>query len=213
MKRNVKMSRTVNQLEKMFRMLNDDFFNGELEMPIITIIPTPRAYGHYSTYNAWTADGEGKREINIASGTLDRPLELITATLVHEMCHMYNDTVLNVQDCSRGGTYHNKQFRNIAETHGLNVTRTDKYGWNETAPNDDLILWLCEHDEFNDIEINRKESATITVIGITGTTAPTTKTTNSHHRKYICPCCKASVRATKIVHIICADCMEMMVEA
>ena len=32
----------------------------------------------------------------------------------------------------------------------------------------------------------------------------------SSTRKYICPCCKNSVRATKAVNIICGDCMEKM---
>lgn len=212
MKPNVKMSRTINQLEKMFRMLNEDFFGSKLEMPVITVTPTPRAYGHYSTYNAWVAGNEGKREINIASGTLDRPLENITATLVHEMCHMYNDTVINVQDCSRGGTYHNKFFKQTAESHGLVVSRSDKYGWSHTEPNDELIEWLCDHDEFNEIEMNRADVFTNIGINGKGTTGTRTRTTNGHHRRYICPCCRTIIRATKEVHIMCVECVELMIE-
>ena len=39
MKSVVNMSRLVNQLEKMFRTLNNDFFGGELEPVIITVTP------------------------------------------------------------------------------------------------------------------------------------------------------------------------------
>ena len=74
------------------------------------MIPTPRAYAHYTTANVWKTASGGKREINIASGTLDRPIEEIVASLQHEMVHMWNDTVMNVQDCSRGGQYHNRHF-------------------------------------------------------------------------------------------------------
>lgn len=35
MKQVTSMSRLANQLEKMFRLLNADFFNSELDMPII----------------------------------------------------------------------------------------------------------------------------------------------------------------------------------
>lgn len=35
----------------------------------------------------------------------------------------------------------------------------------------------------------------------------------SSTRKYQCPCCKNSVRATKTVNLICGDCMEKMVVA
>lgn len=34
----------------------------------------------------------------------------------------------------------------------------------------------------------------------------------SHHRKYICPCCGNSVRATKAVNIMCMDCNEQMLD-
>ena len=54
MKALVKTSRVAAQLEKLFRMMNADFFDGKLEMPIITIQSTPRAYGHYSVSPVWT---------------------------------------------------------------------------------------------------------------------------------------------------------------
>ena len=34
---------------------------------------------------------------------------------------------------------------------------------------------------------------------------------NSHHRKYVFPCCGNSVRATKAVNILCMDCGKQMV--
>lgn len=142
MKQVVNMSRLVNQLEKMFRALNADLFNNALDTPIITVIPTPKAYAHYVPYDIWETKNNGRREINIASGTLNRPLENICASLVHEMVHMYNDTVLNIQDTSRNGTYHNKAFAKEAEKHGLICTKTEKYGWSHTEPDDTLIEWL-----------------------------------------------------------------------
>lgn len=215
MKQIVKTSRLAGQLEKLFRMLNEDFFDGQLETPIITIQSTPRAYGHYSVHPIWTVNGEEKRhEINIGAGTLDRDIEYTVATLLHEMCHMYNDTVLNVQDCSRGGMYHSKKFKEVAESVGLIVTRTEKYGWSHTEPSDALIEWILDHD-IEEIRINRTEPTGIRVVG--GNTAAsggltlTGSNPNSHSRKYICPCCGNSVRATKQVNVICGDCMEKMI--
>ena len=115
MKQIVSMSRLTNQLEKMFRLLNQDFFDNELETPIITVVPSSRSYAHYTPWSAWQSKDTYRREINIASGTLDRPLEAVTASLLHEMVHMYNDLILNIQDCSRGGTYHNKYFKQAAK--------------------------------------------------------------------------------------------------
>ena len=110
MKQITKTSRLAGLLERLFRDLNADVFDNQLATPVITISPTKRAYAHYTPFDAWNVNEQGKREINIASGTLNRPLENIVASLLHEMVHFYNDTILHVQDCSRGGTYHNKRF-------------------------------------------------------------------------------------------------------
>lgn len=215
MKQIDRTSRLTGELEKAFRLINADWFNNELSTPIITVIPTPRAYAHYVPFDIWNTKSGAKREINIASGTLDRPIENIIASLMHEATHMYNDTVLNIADTSRGGTYHNKNFARQAERRGLIVTRTEKYGYSHTEPSDELIEWVLEHDELREIEMCRA-NPTFTSIGVGTHTsnggAPTGKTANGHHRKYICPCCGNSVRATKQVNIICGDCMERMTE-
>lgn len=218
MKQIDKMSRLTGALEKCFRMLNDDLFNGELPAPIITVVPSSRSYAHYTPWDAWETKDGGKREINIASGTLDRPLENTIASLVHEMVHMYNDIILNEQDTSRGGTYHNKIFRREATAHGLTCTRSEKYGWSHTKPSDKLIAWMLEHDELREIEICRTSSG-LSAVGIgthssnsnTGITLTGTNP-NSHSRRYSCPCCGTVIRATKKVNIVCGDCMTAFVE-
>lgn len=209
------MSRLTNQLEKMFRALNADFFDGILEMPVITVTPSSRSYAHYTPFDAWQTADTGKREINIASGTLDRPLELICASLLHEMVHMWNDTVLNLQDCSRGGLYHNKYFKESAEAHGLICERTDLYGYSRTYPSDELIEWLLNHDELREVEMCRVSQVPIAVgVGIHTGNIDTTQIarTRSNSRRYICPCCHTIIRATRSVNVICGDCLERMFE-
>lgn len=216
MKELTKYSRLAGYLEKLYDKLNSDFYDGQLERPVITIQSTPRAYGHYSLYNAWSVEGEGRRELNIGAGTLDRPIEAVIATLLHEMAHQYNDTILNIQDCSRGGTYHNKLFKRTAEAHGLIVTRSEKYGWSATAPSDYLLDWILEND-IKEIKINRNEYAGIRIAGgnstANGGVAPAGSASRNSSRRYVCPCCHTIIRATKAVNILCGDCMETMVES
>lgn len=216
MKQINKMSRLTNELEKAFNLLNEDLFSGELPTPIITVIPTQRVYAHYVPFDIWSTKGTAKREINIASGTLDRPLENIVASLVHEMVHMYDDVILNEADTSNKGVYHNKIFKREAEAHGLIVTRSEKYGYSKTEPSEILIDFLLEHEELREIEMCRANPALVAVgigthTGNSNGLKPTA--TNSHHRKYICPCCGNSVRATKTVNIMCLDCNRQMIEA
>ena len=46
MKELSKYSRLAGYLEKLYDKLNDHFFAGQLDRPVITIQSTPRAYGH-----------------------------------------------------------------------------------------------------------------------------------------------------------------------
>lgn len=216
MKEITKTSRLAGQLEKLFRMLNEDMFGGQLEQPIITIQSTPRAYGHYSVSPIWTVNGEELRhEINIGAGSLaNRPIEEVVSTLLHEMVHYYDDCVLHVVDCSNGGHYHNAKFKATAESVGLIVTKSDKYGWAHTAPSDSLIEWILDHD-IEEIRINRNESTGIRITGgnnaANGGVSVTTTTTKPHNYRYECPCCHAVARSGKPLRLICADCMELMI--
>lgn len=216
MKEISKYSRLAAYLEKIFNMLNRDFFDGELDTPVITITPVARAYGHYVLSDIWDVKGMGRREINISAGYLKRPIENVVATLLHESCHMYADTVLHVQDCSRSGTYHNKIFKRIAEERALICTRSDKYGWSDTSSviSDELLQWCIDND-IQEILMNRSEPMGFGVpvmgTGSNGISLTTTKRPSST-RKLMCPCCGNSVRATKHVNIACMDCNEQMIE-
>ena len=213
MKQIVKTSRLAGQLEKLFRMLNNDFFDGQLPEVVVTIQATSRAWGHYSTFNAWDVKDGGKREINIAAGGLDRPIEQIIATLMHEMVHEYNDLVLNVQDCSNKGVYHNKHFKEAAEAHGLIVTRSEKNGWSYTEPGDALIEWILEND-IPDIQMHRNEPGGLWITG--GDTAanggtPINPPKKSSSIRYHCPVCGAIARTTRPLNLICGDCIQTMI--
>ena len=208
-------NRVAGYLNKVFDLLNARFFENALSRPTITIQSTPRAYGHFSLReDTWVSKLGGTHEINIGAETLARPIEEVAATLLHEMVHYYNYEN-GVQDCSRGNTYHNRKFKSAAEAHGLIVSHSEKYGWSHTEPSEALIDFIIETG-LTDILINRNEffgfriTWTNTKNGTPGTATPAR---TSSTRKYVCPCCGNSVRATKIVNIACLDCNQQMVLA
>ena len=156
MKELTSYNRVAGYLNKLFDLLNQEFFENALSRPTITIQSTPKAYGHFSLRDdTWISKNGATHEINIGAGTLSRPIEEVAATLLHEMVH-YHNYVLGIQDCSRGGTYHNRRFRDSAEAHGLTVVHHEKYGWTLTAPSDRL-LQFCLDNELSDILINRND--------------------------------------------------------
>lgn len=214
MKELTKYSRLAGYLEKLYDKLNADFFNGELVRPVITIQSSSRSYGHYTLYDAWSVKGEGYKEINIAAGTLNRPIEYTVCTLLHEICHQYNNEIAHVQDCSRGGTYHNKYFKRTAEAHGLTVTRSEKYGWSITSPSDELLDWILNND-IQEIKLNRNEYHGIRIAGGNAAAeggAPMPSAQPNHNHRYVCPHCHNIARSGKPIRLICGDCLQPMIE-
>ena len=99
MKQLTSYNRVAGYLNKVFDILNAEFFECELSRPTITIQSTPKAYGHFSLReDTWVSKIGGTHEINIGAGTLSRPIEEVAATLLHEMVHYYN----YVKRCKKG---------------------------------------------------------------------------------------------------------------
>ena len=201
MKQTIKTSRTAGYLEKIFRALNEHYFEGQIEEPVITIQSTPRAYGHVTVAKDWQrADGGARHELNIGAGTLDRPIENVTATVLHEMVHLFNLQV-GIQDTSRGNTYHNKRFKEEAEKRGLLIDYDPKIGHSITQPAPALKSFCTAQRWRNKLTIAR-------TLDLPDDTPRQKKPSST--RKYACPCCGQSVRATKEVRILCMECAQQM---
>lgn len=187
---------TISKLESLFSKFNNHLYKGELHKPVITVSPdtTKGAYGWFTTQKVWTEKSSDNAyyEINICADYLHVNFYEICDTLLHEMCHLYAEQ-MDIKDTSRGGTYHNKHFKMIAEEHGLNVERDDKYGWTKTSLNNDTKLFI---DSIKDIDfmLSRLKFE------------DTKSIKPSSSRKYVCPKCNCKIRATKDVYIKCGEC-------
>lgn len=136
---------------------------------------------------------------------MNRPVIESIATLVHEMTHQWCYE-RGVKDTSRGGTYHNKRFKAEAERRGLLIGYDSRIGWSVTKPGPTLIA-MAEQGAFDacERELHR--------IGGGARALPPGGKSESSTRKYVCPCCGMSVRATREVRVMCMDCDEQMVRA
>ena len=189
----------IDELETLFSKFNARFFENKLERPVITVSPdhTRGAYGWCTSWKAWQngAKEGGFYEVNLCAEYLNRPYEETCSTLLHEMVHLLN-LQDGVQDTSRSGTYHNKKFTETAEAHGLIVEKGEKYGWHKTSLSPEAL-------EF--VQSLGKQGFTLVrprPLGLKGSS----KSGGSSSRKYVCPCCGTIIRATKEVHVICAEC-------
>ena len=195
---------SVKYLSSLYDFLNGQFFNGTLDKPVITIQQdaSNKAFGWFSVKKVWkeTDNDEGQNEINLSAQFLNRPIRQIAATLLHKLCHQWAQAN-NLQDCSRSGAYHNKIFKRIAETHGLNVefVKTLGYAHTELNATSETI-----------IEKYVSDNPPVMIYRLPVFKGQNVKSTST--RKYVCGCCGNSVRATKRVNIICGDCNCPMVE-
>ena len=85
----MQISEIVAFLENAYNVLNSKYFGGELPPVVITVQSSPKAYGHYISNGIWRDSETGYSEINIGAENLDRPIENIISTLIHEQVHLY----------------------------------------------------------------------------------------------------------------------------
>lgn len=186
----------INELHKAFHKLNKELFNGELPEPAILIQNQgnrKNVLGWCSVAEIWVDSEKKKRhEINICAEHLNRHMLAVLSTLLHEMVHLYNLTN-GITDVSRNGTYHNKNFKKQGEIRGLIVEHDPNLGWSITKIHPSLVKQIytygIDESAFSLARMSEKKDKK-----------------KSSLRKYVCPECNTSIKATKEVNIICGDC-------
>lgn len=221
MKGKITIQSAIDELQRMFKLLNMIYFSDELERPVITILTdqTTGSYGWISVNKVWSSkDDSYFREINLCAEYLNREPELVITTLMHEMCHLYN-IQKGIQDTSRSGTYHNSQFKETAESRGLTVQKDPKYGYCITTPTSDFTALVQEHCRTGCFKLERAKTyrdgtPKVTRIGADGKEKNVNRS-NQSSRKYRCPGCGLIIRSTKDVSgkLMCLDCKDIFIES
>ena len=199
-------------LEDGFRVLNQVYFDGALPNLIISIMSSPGTNGHFTVHKTWRVGEEHYHEINISAEHLDRPIENIMATLCHEMTHYYN-FLTGIADVSKGGRYHNKRFQQEAEKRGLKISYQKYIGYSVTEPSEAFIEVIRSYGIEKPIDMNREKKLDGRGNGSSqngqgeGGNKPKCST-----RKYMCPSCHNSFRATKDIRVGCLDCQTEFVK-
>lgn len=202
------VSDEVRFLEEAFDVLNEKYFESALQKIAITIQSTPKAHGHFTPWDSWDYSGQKIKEINIGAESLHRPVPNIVATLMHEMVHYYC-YINGIKDTSRGNTYHNKRFKKECEKRALIINTSTGIGYSVTSPSQELISLVDDMGWNNRVKLYRNrmngKSEGSDNTATSGEDGQKIKKKSST-RKYICPKCGMSVRATKVVRIACIEC-------
>ena len=209
-------------LEYGFEVLNGVYFDNALPPVVITIMSSPRTYGHFTVGKVWKAEENHFNDINRSAEHLDRNIENVMATLQHELIHFYCQ-LNNIADTSQSGRYHNKNFKREAEARGLSISYAKYIGYSVTEPSQEFIEVLQSNGIEKPMNINRDGVMGIAGIGGNGSGDDNGKggadgkgiqtgKRKTSTRKYQCPCCGNSFRATKEIRVLCMDCNEQYIK-
>ncbi len=191
------LSDIVKKLESLFDLLNTLYFEGKLPRPVITVQSTPKYYGHCTTKKIWREGDEednGQYEINIGAEYLNRPSENTAATMLHEMIHLYcreND----IAETSQRGRYHNKLFKQEAESRDLAIDYDRAIGYSITAPTEAFTSKLRDAGFTLEVPFARHTL-----------TKGKKKADREKAHKYFCAGCGQEVRTTQELSLICGIC-------
>lgn len=212
-------------LEQGFEVLNKVYFDNELPPVVITIMSSPKIYGHFTVGKVWKVcktEENYYNEINISAEHLDRSIENVMATLQHELIHFYCQ-LQKIPDTSQGGRYHNKKFKQEAEARGLIISYAKYIGYSVTEPSQEFIKVIQDNRIEKPININR--DGIVWGVGTggsggdngngtegTGGTGGQQGKKKTSTRKYQCPSCGNSFRATKDINVLCMDCNKQFIK-
>ncbi len=200
----------LEELYKIFNILNEDKFNGELPEPVITIQKTRgRTLGHFTVDRVWVdKNNEEDEETSYYEINVDprwfntRTPADVAETLLHEMCHYYNK-MNGIKDCS--GNVHNKKFKSCAEKVGLIVEKGKGVGYGYTSMSEALRAYMDEVVKPSDAAFEYFRTAPVKA-SEGGEGNGRKKSTF----KYTCPECGQEVKGKRDTTIKCGICDVVM---
>lgn len=195
------ISDVITEMSRWFNMFNEKYFENKLPDAIITVQKAKsNNYGHFTLDKVWKSMDDESYEINIAAHSLQRNVEDIAGTILHECLHCYHK-INDIKDFS--GKIHNRKFKLAAEKLGFIVTQSKQCGWGHTEIDGDLKEFII-----NDIKPNAEIFKYARIVSV----EKPKKEKKKIMFKYICPQCELECKAKENVLIKCSHCdvdMEM----
>ena len=198
----------LEELYRIFGILNRDKFNGELTEPVITIQKTRgRTLGYFTLNKVWKnknneeSEENSYYEINVDPRWFNsRTPADVAETLLHEMCH-YHNKVNDIKDCSQN--IHNKKFKASAEKVGLVVEKGKGVGYGYTSMSEALRAYMDEVVKPSEVAFEYFRTAPMKLSGAGG------KRKKSVF-KYTCPECGQEAKGKRDISIKCGRCDVVM---
>ena len=198
---------TYEGLDRAFNHFNDRLFENRLPPVLFTLRAGRKAHGYFwAEQFTHRADGDTTHEIALNPATMDRTLEAVLSTLVHEMTH------LEQQEYGKPGKkgHHNKEWVRLMERVGLIPSNTGQPGGKQTGRQ--MTHYIDHEGPFIDALEELKATGFDLPYFTKPRDASSAKKKDLSKLKHTCPCCEAKAWAKQGSSIICGDCDERMLE-
>lgn len=199
---------TYTGLDKAFNHFNKTLFEERLPPVLFTLTRKRNAHGYFWPEQfKHREDGDTTHEIALNPNTMDRSLEAVLSTLVHEMTHLEQEEF---------GTPGKKGHHNLAWVQlmlrvGLIPSVTGEPGGKQTGRK------MTHYIDPEGVFVDALKQLTDTGFDLPYFTQPVSKEAGAKKKdlskvKRECPCCSAKAWAKQGMRIICGECEEDMIE-
>jgi ribosomal protein S27AE len=199
MKQQVITLKEYQGFQKAFDFFNRELFSGRLPQVLVTLQRHANTRGYFSPQRfKGRVEKQTVHELALNPDTFTgRTDEMILSTLVHEMCHVWQETY---GDPSRRG-YHNRQWAEKMQAVGLQPSSTGQPGGMETGQA--MRHYIIPEGRYSNAYVKLAETGyqlhwqSVQAVG---------GGKISSKRKFTCPLCGQNAWAKPGARLICGQC-------
>jgi predicted SprT family Zn-dependent metalloprotease len=195
---------TYANLDAAFNHFNAELFGHRLPSVLFTLTRKRKAHGYFwAEQFKHRADGDHTHEIALNPDSMDRTLDAVLSTLVHEMTH------LEQQEYGTPGSKgnHNKEWVTLMERVGLIPSNTGEPGGKQTGR--PMTHYVEEGGAF-EVSLQNLLASGFTLPYFTQPRASAEKKKDLSKVKFTCPCCGDKAWAKASMRLVCGECNEEM---
>ncbi len=195
---------TYENLDKAFNHFNAELFDHRLPSVLFTLTRKRKAHGYFwAEQFKHREDSDPTHEIALNPDSMDRTLDAVLSTLVHEMTH------LEQQEYGTPGSKgnHNREWVKLMERVGLIPSNTGEPGGKQTGRQ--MTHYIEAGGAFERAMQGLLEGG-YTLPYFTQPRPAAEKKKDLSKVKFTCTCCDAKAWAKVGTRIICGDCDEEM---
>ncbi len=195
---------TYENLDKAFNHFNAELFDHRLPSVLFTLTRKRKAHGYFwAEQFKHREDSDPTHEIALNPDSMDRTLDAVLSTLVHEMTH------LEQQEYGTPGSKgnHNREWVKLMERVGLIPSNTGEPGGKQTGRQ---MTHYVEAGGAFETSMHKLIADGFSLPYFTQPRPAAEKKKDLSKVKFTCTCCDAKAWAKVGTRIICADCNEEM---